>query len=67
MRESLASASVVAGQVDSSVGDVIRQTAGVAFTNGMTTALLVGAVMPFAGAVLVWFRFPRHVKTTDEG
>lgn len=67
MRESLASASVVAGQLDSTVGNAIRATAGVAFTHGMTTALLVGAVMPFAGAVLVWFRFPRDVETTTEG
>ncbi len=66
IRESLASASVAAGRVEGPAGDAIRSTAGVAFTNGMTTALLIGAVIPAIGAIVVRLRFPREVEVVEE-
>lgn len=62
LADSLASASLVATRLNGSAADTVRATAGVAFTNGMTTALLLGAVVPFVGAMVVWFRFPRDVN-----
>lgn len=67
VRESLASASLAAGRVGGQAEAAIRATAGGAFTSGMTTALLVGAVVPAVIAVVVRWRFPREVAVASEG
>ena len=64
IRESLASASVAAGQIEGPAGPAIRATAGVAFTNGMTTALLIGAIVPAVGAIVVRWKFPASSRSS---
>ncbi|MCB1262038.1 MAG: MFS transporter, partial [Acidimicrobiales bacterium] len=67
VRESLATASVAAGQVQGPAAQAIQTTAGDAFTSGMTTALLVGAALPIVVTVVVRWTFPRDVAVVSEG
>jgi MFS transporter, DHA2 family, multidrug resistance protein len=65
-RESLAAASIQAGQLPDGVGDVFRQVAGQAFVSGMSLALLVGAGITGLGLLIAWRRFPVRVDRVEE-
>ncbi len=65
-RESLAAASIAAGQVPGDIGAIYRDVVGAAFVSGMTWSLLIGAVFVTLGALLAWRRFPVHVEPVDE-
>ncbi|MCD9625085.1 MFS transporter [Rhabdothermincola salaria] len=67
VRESLSGAVGAAARVGGTYGEAIRNTAGVAFTNGMTLALLVGAAVPLVAAVVVRLVYPGDLPEASEG
>jgi EmrB/QacA subfamily drug resistance transporter len=66
VRESLAAGSLAVAQLPANVATPIREAAGNAFVSGMTTALLVAAVIVSAGALLAWRLFPSRVGRVEE-
>jgi hypothetical protein len=65
-RESLAAASLAAGRLSGDVVEPFRRVTSEAFTSGMGWALLLGAAVMAAGAVLAWLRFPDRVDRVEE-
>lgn len=65
-RESLAAASLAAGRLSGEVVEPFRRVTSEAFTSGMGWALLLGAAVMAAGAVLAWLRFPDRVDHVEE-
>jgi DHA2 family multidrug resistance protein-like MFS transporter len=65
-RESLAAASLVAGRLPGDLVEPFRRVTSEAFTSGMGWALLLGASVMAAGAVLAWLRFPDRVERAEE-
>lgn len=66
VRESLASAYLTAASLSTAGATEVRVTTGDAFVNGMTWALLVGAVVVAVGTVLAWRLFPTHFQQVSE-
>ncbi|MDP2288573.1 MAG: MFS transporter [Actinomycetota bacterium] len=65
-RESLAAASIAAGQIPSNVAGVYSEVAGDAFVSGMGWAMTIGAVIAAAGVVIAWRYFPASVELVEE-
>ncbi len=66
VRESLASAMVLIGQLPEGLGDPARLVVSQAFVSGMGWALTAGAVVTFLGALLAWRYFPRRMEKVEE-
>jgi EmrB/QacA subfamily drug resistance transporter len=66
VRESLAAGSLAVARLPSDFATPIREAAGNAFVSGMTTALMVAAVIVAAGAFLAWRMFPARVDKVEE-
>jgi len=66
VRESLASAMVLIGQLPQGLGDPARSVVSQAFVSGMGWALTTGAVVTFLGALLAWRYFPRRMDKVEE-
>ena len=66
VRESLASASLIAASLPTAEANVVREATGAAFVTGMTWALLVGAVIVAVGVMLAWWLFPRQLEHVAE-
>ena len=66
IRESLASAVLAIGQVPDALIAPVRAATAAAFVSGMGGALLAGAVVAFAGAVLAWRAFPARLERIEE-
>ncbi len=60
--DSIGGALAVAGQAGGSPGAALLQSAKVAFSNGMGTALVVAAVVAFAGAIIALFFLPARAR-----
>jgi MFS transporter, DHA2 family, multidrug resistance protein len=66
VRESLAAGSLAVAQLPRDVAVPIREAAGNAFVSGMTTTLIVAALIVAVGALFAWWRFPHRVDKVDE-
>ena len=66
VRESLASASLLASRLPGGEAEVVREATGAAFISGMTWALLLGAAIVAAGVALAWWLFPRRMAHVAE-
>lgn len=66
VRESLASASLAAARLGDSDGAAVREATGAAFVDGMTWAMLIGAVIVLGGLVLAWRLFPVSMERIEE-
>ena len=66
VRESLASAALVAQRLPDSYASQVHDATGAAFVTGMTWALLLGAVIVALGALVAWRLFPVRVDPAEE-
>lgn len=66
VRESLASATLIENQLAEPDAGVVREVTAGAFVEGMTWALLVGAVIVAVGLVLAWRKFPVRLERVHE-
>ena len=66
VRDSLAAASLVAGQSPQALREAITSIAGSAFVSGMDTAVWVGACVTAIGAVIAAFVFPKRLAQVAE-
>ena len=66
VRESLVSAYLTASNLSTADAAEVRVTTGAAFVDGMTFALLIGAVVVAVGVVLAWRLFPTRVDHVAE-
>lgn len=66
VRESLASASLVAQRLPQEYASEVREVTGAAFVTGMAWALLAGAVIVLIGLVLAWRMFPVRLERVEE-
>jgi EmrB/QacA subfamily drug resistance transporter len=65
-RESLAAASIAAGQLPADIGAVFAQLTGEAFVSGMNWALFIAAGITALGALAAFFLFPSRVDHVSE-
>jgi len=66
VRESLASAALIASRMSPDDADVAHVATGEAFVGGMTWAMLLGGGIVAVGAVLAWRFFPRELEQVSE-
>lgn len=66
VRESLAAGSLAVAQLPPEMAVPIRTVAGQAFVSGMTTSLIVAALIVAVGAMLAWWLFPARVDRVEE-
>lgn len=66
VRESLAAASIAAGQIPQGVSVIYRRVAGEAFVSGMTWALFIGALITATGVLVAWRFMPQQVERVEE-
>lgn len=66
VRESVASASLVAQRLPDSYAAAVQDVTGAAFVDGMTWALLAGAGIVVVGLVLAWRMFPQRLERVEE-
>jgi len=66
VRESLAAGSLAVAQLPPEMAAPIRTVAGRAFVSGMTTSLIVAALIVAVGAMLAWWLFPARVDRVEE-
>ena len=64
--ESLAAATIAAGQLPQDVAQAYSAVVGRAFVDGMGWALFTGAILVALGVVLAWRALPAHVETVAE-
>jgi len=65
-RESLAAATIAAGQIPRNVAVVYSEVAGDAFVSGMAWAMTIGAVIAALGVLIAWRYFPARVEIVAE-
>ena len=65
-RESLAAASIAAGEIPANVAQVYSDVAGDAFVSGMAWAMTIGALIAAAGVLIAWRFFPARVEIAEE-
>ena len=65
-RESLAAATIAAGQLPNEVAAAYAAVVGQAFVDGMGWALFTGAILVASGVVLAWRALPARVETVAE-
>jgi hypothetical protein len=65
-RESLAAASIAAGQLPTDIGAAFAQVTGDAFVSGMNWALFIAAGITALGALAALFLFPSRVDHVSE-
>ena len=66
VRESLASAALVAHRLPEAYSAPVHDVTGAAFVTGMTWALLAGAVIVLVGMGLAWRMFPVRLERVEE-
>lgn len=66
VRESVASAALVARRLPDVYATEVHEATGTAFVTGMTWAMLAGAVIVLVGLVLAWRVFPVRLKRAEE-
>ncbi len=66
VRESLASATVLIGQLPSDIAIPAKDIVGGAFVSGMGWALSIGAGVTLLGALLAWRLFPQQLERVEE-
>ncbi len=65
-RESLAAATIAAGEIPRNVAVVYSDVAGDAFVSGMSWAMTIGAVIAALGVLIAWRYFPARVEIVAE-
>jgi EmrB/QacA subfamily drug resistance transporter len=66
VRESVASAALVARRLPDVYATEVHEATGTAFVTGMTWAMLAGAVIVLVGLVLAWRVFPVRLERAEE-
>ena len=66
VRESLASAALVAQRLPDSYATAVHDVTGAAFVTGMTWALLLGAIIVVVGGLAAWWLFPARLERVEE-
>ena len=66
VRESLASAFLIADELSDPGAEAVRVVTADAFVEGMTWAMVVGATIVLLGLVLAWLKFPVRLERVEE-
>lgn len=66
VRESLASATVLIGQLPQELADPAKGIVSDAYVTGMGWALITGAVITLLGALMAWRYFPAQMERVEE-